>query len=492
MEGDSPASRGMTAWSMAHISGDDRSQLLLLPECVDEYVGPDNPVRFIDAFVDGLDLEAAGFGRVRPAATGRPGYDPADLLKLYIYGYLNRVRSSRRLETETHRNLEVIWLLRRLRPDFKTIADFRRTNRAAFRQVFRQFVQLCRQLDLYGRELLAVDGTRIKAVNSRDRNFTAAKLERELRRSDERLGRYLEQMDGADAAEAGSGAAHDPNLAGKIAAIRARREKLQAHRRQLEASGQDQISLTDPDARAMQAGTGAGVGYNAQIAVDAKHKLIVEQQVHGKVSDHGLLAETAGEAREILGVERVDAVADRGYFAIDDIERCEAAGVTPHVPKPKRSTAARHGRFPKSRFRHDPATDSYTCPAGQRLAPLYSERTPGGYPLTRYANRAACRACALRSRCTGGAYRYISRVANEAILERMAERIAARPGLQARRRELVEHPFGTIKHWMGHGTFLMRGLENVRGEFSLSALAYNLRRAINLMGVPALLAAVSN
>lgn len=477
---------------MAHIPGDDRSQLLLLPESVDEYVGPDNPVRLIDAFVDSLDLEAAGFGRIRPAATGRPGHDPADLLKLHIHGYLNRVRSSRRLEMETHRNLELNRLLRRLRPDFRTIADFRRTNRSAFRQVFREFVQLCRQLDLYGRELLAVDGTRIKAVNSRERNFTAAKLKRELRKSDERLGRYLEQMDGADAAEAGSGATHDPNLAGKIAAIRARRERLQAHRRQLEASGRDRISLTDPDARAMQASKGVGVGYNAQIAVDAKYKLIVEQQVHGKVSDHGLLAETAEAAKETLGVETVDAVADRSYFAIDDIERCMGAGVIPHVPKPKRSTAGHQGRFPKSRFRHDPATDCHTCPAGQRLAPLCAERTPGGYPLTRQSNRAACRACALRSRCTGGAYRYISRVANEAILERMAERIAARPGLQACSRELVEHPFGTIKHWMGHGTFLMRGLENVRGEFSLSALACNLRRVINLLGVPALLAAVSN
>ena len=354
---------------MAHISGDGRSQLLLLPDSVEDYVGEDNPVRFIDAFVDSLDLGAAGFERVLPKATGRPGYHPADLLKLYLYGYLNRVRSSRRLEAETHRNLEVIWLLRRLRPDFKTIADFRRTNRAAFRQVFREFVQLCRKLDLYGRELLAVDGTRIKAVNNRDRNFTAAKLERELQASDERLKRYLEQLDGADTTEAGSCAPHDPNLAEKIAAIRKRRATLEAHQRELEASSQSQISLTDPDARSMKAGTGVGVGYNAQIAVDPKHKLIVEQQIHNKVSDHGLLAETAGAAREALGVEQIDTVADRGYYAIEDIERCEAAGVIPHVPKPNRSTARRHGHFPRSRFRYDAETDTYACPARQRLGP---------------------------------------------------------------------------------------------------------------------------
>ena len=449
-------------------------------------------------FFDGLDLAAAGFERVQPKATGRPGYDPADLLKLYLYGYLNRVRSSRRLEAETHRNLEVIWLLRRLRPDFKTIADFRKTNRGSFRQVFRGFVQLCRRLDLYGCELLAVDGTRIKAVNNRDRNFTAAKLERELQASDERRERYLEQLDSADTTEAGSGAPHDPNLAEKIAAVRKRRATLEAHRRTLVASGQDQISLTDPDARAMQPGSGCGVGYNAQIAVDTKNKLIVEQQIHNKVSDLGLLAETAAAARETLGVEQIDAVADRGYFAIEDIERCETVGVIPHVPKPDRSPAKRHGHFPKSRFRYDAETDTYTCPGGGAAteSPVHRSkaerdchhplRQPCGLPGMRpshpvhYAHIPLH--LTLRERGgPGAAARH---------LERMAERLASRPGVRASRRESVEHPFGTIKHWTGQGTFLMRGLENVRGEFSLTALAYNLRRVINMMGVLALLAAV--
>ena len=257
---------------MAHISGDDRSQLLLLPESVEDYVGPDDVVRFIDAFVDGLDLEATGFKRVDPKATGRPGYDPADLLKLYIYGYLNRVRSSRRLEAETHRNLEVIWLLRRLAPDFKTIADFRRDNRAAFRKVFREFVALCRELGLFGQELIAVDGSRIKAVNSRDRNFTQAKLQRELKRSDERLERYLKELDEADRDDdAGPGGTVE-RLQEKIASIKDRRARLEEARKALEESGEDQLSLTDPDARAMQSGTGVGVGYNVQIAVDTKHK----------------------------------------------------------------------------------------------------------------------------------------------------------------------------------------------------------------------------
>ncbi len=266
---------------MRHIPGIDRSQVLLLPEAVDDYVGRDNPVRFIDAFVDGLDLATAGFERATPKATGRPGYDPADLLKLYIYGYLNRVRSSRRLEAESKRNLEVIWLLRRLSPDFKTIADFRRINRAAFRQVFREFVRLCRELELFGRELVAVDGTRIKAVNSRERNFTKAKLEKALAESDERLSRYLDRLDEADGQdESGTGGGEVENIREKIAAIQGRRERFEEHRDALAASGEDQLSLTDPDSRAMHAATRVGVGYNIQIAVDAKHKLIAEQQVH--------------------------------------------------------------------------------------------------------------------------------------------------------------------------------------------------------------------
>ncbi len=479
---------------MAHILGEDRSQLLLLPDAVDDYVGPDNPVRFIDAFVSGLDLEAAGFERVRPRDRGRPGYDPADLLKLYIYGYLNRVRSSCRLELETHRNLEVIWLLRRLHPDFKTIADFRRDNRSAFRQVFREFVKLCRELDLYGRELVAVDGTRIKAVNNRDRNFTQAKLQRHVQSIDERLDRYLDQMSEADGHDTDGGTLVVENLREKIATLRERREAIEGHRRTLAESGEAQVSLTDPDSRAMHAGTGVGVGYNAQIAVDTKHNLIAEQQVHSKVSDLGLLAETATAARENLAVELIDAVADGGYYKIEDIEACEAVGVTAYVPKPDRSTARRSGRYPKSVFRYDAAADIYRCPAGERLMPLYRDtvgKARGGTWVVSYLNRAACRACALRNRCTKKAYRSIVRYENEAVLERMAGRLATRPEVLDRRRESVEHPFGSIKQWMGQGAFLTRRLDNVRAEFSLTALAYNMRRAINLVGVPAMIAAAA-
>jgi transposase len=318
---------------MSHISGFGRDQLFLLPEAVDDYVEADNSVRFIDAFVDGLDLAGAGFARVEAKATGRPGYAPGDLLKLYIYGYLNRVRSTRRLEREAHRNIEVIWLLRGLKPDFKTIADFRRDNRHAFKSVFRQFVLLCRRLGLYGRELLAVDGTRIKAVNNKDRNFTRSSLHAFIRVADERLDDYLARLDASDAEDGVSaGGTRTKNLAEKIEALRKKRDRYEAMLAQLDRTGEDQISLTDPDSRAMAAHTRIAVGFNVQVAIDSKNKLIVEQAVTNQVVDMGLLTQTAAPARDVLGVETIDVVADRGYFKIEDIEACEKAAAFPMSP----------------------------------------------------------------------------------------------------------------------------------------------------------------
>src|SRR5271165_760217 len=475
---------------MTHIAGFGREQLLLLPEAVDDYVGADNPVRFIDAFVDGLDLTAAGFARVEAKATGRPGYAPGDLLKLYIYGYLNRVRSSRRLEREAQRNIEVIWLLRGLKPDFKTIADFRRGNRGAFKSVFRQFVLLCRRLDLYGRELLAVDGTRIKAVNNKDRNFTRSSLQTFIRAADERLEDYLKRLDESDVEDgATSGGARTKNLAEKIAALCQKRGRYNAMLAQLERTDEAQISLTDPDSRAMAAHTKVAVGYNIQVAVDAKNKLIVEQAVTNQVVDMGLLTQTAEPAREILDVETIDVVADRGYFKSEDIEACENAGCVPYVAKPQRGSSVREGLFRKDEFRYDAASDAYVCPAGQTLTPIRHGRLRD---LTKidYGNPKACRACPLRSRCTNDV-RSVSRLENEAVLDRMAARLQARPEILDRRREVVEHPFGSIKQWMYQGAFLTRGLANVRGEFSLTALAYNLRRALNILRVEALTRAVA-
>lgn len=473
---------------MAHLRGTDRSQLLLLPEAVDDYVGPENPVRFVEAFVDELDLAAMGFTRTAAKATGRPGYHPADLLKLYIYGYLNRVRSSRRLEAETHRNIEVIWLLRHLKPDFKTIADFRRDNRVAFKPVFRQFVLLCRQLNLFGRELLAVDGTRIKAVNNKTRNFTRTSLAKFIREADEKLASYMTRLDEGDANEAQAGGGGKVGLAEKIVAIRGKRARHKALLDELERTGEDQISLTDPDARAMANMTKVGVGYNTQLAVDVKHKLIAEQEVSNQVLDLGLLAPTAAAAMEALGVETIAAVADRGYFKIEDIEACEKAGITAYVPKPIRGSAAREGFFIKEKFRYDADKDVYVCPGGATLAPLYEAKVRDNRKVD-YCNRKACGGCALKPRCTANSYRRVSRLDNEAVMDGMAARLAAQPEVMDLRRETVEHPFGTIKQWMNQGAFLMRRLENVRGEFSLTALAYNIRRAITVVGVHGLIAA---
>src|SRR5277367_5490823 len=475
---------------MTYITGHDRSQLLLLPESLDDYVGPENAVRFIDAFVDGLDLVAAGFARVAPNTTGRPGYAPGDLLKLYIYGYLNRVRSSRRLEAETHRNIEVIWLLRHLKPDFKTIADFRSDNRNAFRLVFRQLVLLCRELDLFGRELIAVDGTRIKAVNNKDRNFTRASLAKFIELADAKLKDYLQRLDQGDATEAKTGGARVKNLAEKIAAVRERHTRCKEMLAELDRTGEDQISLTDPDSRAMAAHTRVAVGYNVQVAVDAKHKLIVEQQVTNQVVDMGLLKQTAEPAKEVLGVETIDATADKGYFKIEDIEACEKAGIVPYVPRPQRGPSVRAGLFRKDEFSYDPTSDSFLCPAGQHLHP-YSSSLLRGLKKINYRNSQACRDCAIRSQCTGNQFRSVSRLENEAVLDRMQARIVQRPDILDQRRETVEHPFGTIKQWMNQGAFLMRGLEKVRAEFSLTALAYNLRRVLNIVEFADLMAALN-
>ena len=469
---------------MPPISGPERSQLLLWPGAIDDYGAVDNPVRFIDAVVDGLDLQAAGFVRAEAKATGRPG----DRLKPSLYGCLNRVRSSRRLEAECHRNIEVIWLLRTLKPDFKTIADFRSDHRCAFKKAFREFVILCRRLDLFGRALPAVDGTRIKAVNNKDRNFTTGSLQKFVAAAGNKLEDYLKRLDAGDAEERGTGGSRVENLAEKIKALKKKRGAYAAHLRRLEKSGESQMSLTDPDSRAMAAHTKAGVGYNIRVAVDAKHKMTVEQAVSNGVLDRGLLQRTAEPAGEILEVETIDAVADKGCFRTEDIAAREEAGLTPYVPRPQRGPAVRNGYFRKDAFCYDAQQDAYICP-GQIPTPIREGKLREMKKID-YGNIAACRTCPLRRRCTQD-FRAVSRLENEAALDRMAARPKARPEILDRRRETVEHSFGSIKPWMNHGAFLMRGLEKVRAAFSPTALVYNLRRALDILGVEKPMAAVA-
>jgi len=473
---------------MSFIQGVGRHQRTLFPEVVDEYVPPDHPVRFIDGYVDQLDLSSLGFDRAYAADTGRPGFDPKDLLKLYVYGYLNGICSSRKLERETLRNVELMWLIGRLHPDFKTIAEFRRRNRAALAPVFREFTMFCKRLDLFGAELVAIDGSKFRAVNSKKRNYSRPMLEEILHAVDERITRYLdtsEVADGEDERQPNEGV----DRAAELVRLESRAAEVRAMLAELDLTGESQISLTDPDSRTMKVRVGTDVCYNAQTAVDDKHKLIVAVEVTNEPTDRNWLSRMALEAKQILDVEALSVVADRGYSSAREVETCVEANITPYLPKPETSANKALGLFTKNDFRYDRERDLYVCPAGEELTFRHASHEKGRD--IRYYRTYACKQCPLRSRCTRNTQsRRISRTANEHVLEEMNERVAQRPDILRRRKTIVEHPFGTIKRWMNQAYFLTRGLASVRAEFSLSALAYNLKRVLAIVGVPALLAAL--
>ena len=474
-----------------YIEGVDRGQSTLFPACLEDWVDEANPVRVIDVFVDELDLGGLGFGRAEPEATGRPGYHPSVLLKLYIYGYLNRVQSSRRLEREAGRNVEVMWLTNRLMPDHKTIADFRKDNGAAIRKVCSQFVALCRQLGLFAASGVAVDGSKFKAVNNRDRNFTAAKMQRRMEQIDKSVARYLDQLDSADREEPSQArTTKTARLTEKIAKLKEEMQRLKALEAQRLATPDQQISLSDPDARSMAtSGRGSGVvGYNVQAAVDTKHHLIVAHEVTNVGSDRSQLADISNKAKAELGVERLEVVADRGYFNSEEILACEEAGITVTLPKPLTSGAKAQGRFGKQDFRYLADEDVYLCPAGERLTYRFTSEEHG-LILRRYWTT-ACPTCAIRDRCTKGKERRISRWEHEHVLEAVQRRLDENPQAMRQRRETVEHPFGTIKSWMGATHFLMKGLKNVRTEMALNVLAYNLTRVMNIIGIGPFMAAI--
>jgi transposase len=472
------------------VVGDDRSQSTLFPERLDDYVGDDNPVRAVDVFVDELDLGELGFGGVEPRATGRPAYHPATLLKIYIYGYLNRVQSSRRIERECQRNVELVWLTGRLMPDFKTIADFRKDNGEAIRKVCRAFVLLCRRLDLLSDASVAIDGSKFKAVNARDRNFTEAKMKRRLEQIDESIARYLSQLDTADRQGPTVPEAKTTRLKEKIATLREEIERLKALNARMMASEDKQISLTDPDARSMAtSGKGSGiVGYNVQSAVDTTHHLIVAHEVTNVGTDRSQLSNMAEQARTEIGTATLDVVADRGYYYGQEILACETVGITVTLPKPMTSSATAAGRFGKQDFVYVAAEDVYRCPAGERLIYRYTNEEDGK-TLRRYWTT-ACQTCALKAQCTQGKERRISRWEHETILETVQDRLDRNPDKMRVRRQTVEHPFGTIKAWMGATHFQMRRLPKVASEMALHVLAYNMKRVIQILGVAGLMAAM--
>ena len=467
------------------IQGEDRSQATLFPERLDDYVAEDSAVRVIDVFIDELDLSGMGF-KTQPNDTGRPAYHPSTMLKLFVYGYLNRVQSSRRLEREAQRNVELMWLTGRLAPDFKTIADFRKDNGTAIRLVCRQFVILCRNLNLFANAFVAIDGSKFKAVNNRDRNFTRAKMKRRIAEVDATVERYLNLLAEADRQEPAEDKTQ--RLEDKIVALKkemARLKKVEA--RMLKAPGQ-QISLTDPDARSMNHRGSGVVGYNVQAAVDTEHHLIVAHEVTNVGSDRRQLTRMAEQAKSALSVDQISVVADRGYYRNLELKACEEAGITTYVPNSSTSPNKAQGKFDRSVFRYIAADDEYECPAGQRLARrLTSEEKD--MTLHRYWSD-QCGECALRAQCTTGKQRRVTRWEHEAVVERARDRLERSTDMMRCRRTTVEHPFGTLKAWMGSTHFLTRTLPRVSTEMSLHVLAYNMKRMLNLVGAKPLIEAI--
>ena len=472
------------------VEGEDRRQAVLLPEYLDDYVSEENPVRVIDAFVDALDLGVLGFAGVVPETTGRPAYHPGLLLKIYVYGYINQIASSRRLEREARRNVEMMWLTGRLAPDFKTIADFRKDNGQAIRATCRRFIDLCRRLDLFTHAVAAIDGSKFKAVNARDKNFTKAKLKKRMDQVEASIERYMAALETADRQEGELAQAKSVRLKDKIAALREQMAAFKALEPVVHTAPSQQVSLTDPDARSMAtSGRGSGmVGYNVQAAVDAQHHLIVAHEVSNVGTDRAQLANMAGQAKAAMGADTLDVLADGGYFSGEEVLACEPLGVTPYVPKPLTSGAKAKGRFGKQDFVYVAEDDIYRCPAGEQLTRRFTSVEDGMTLHVYWTTR--CADCPLKQQCTSGKERRIKRWEHEAVIDAMQERLDRRPDAMRIRRATVEHPFGTLKAWMGATHFRTRTLEKVKTEMSLHVLAYNLKRVIAMLGPQSLIEAI--
>jgi len=470
------------------IEGEDRNQSTLFPERLDDYIAEDNPVRVIDVFVDELDLAGLGFAGLEPKETGRPSYHPSLLLKLYLYAYLNRVQSSRRIERESRRNVELMWLTQRLAPDHKTISDFRKDNGRAIRGVCGEFIVLCRRMNLFTQAVVVIDGSKFKAVNNGDRNLTRAKMKRRLAQVEASLDQYFEQLERADREESSLEEVDTTRLEDKIARLKQEMAYLKTLEVRLRNAPDQQISLTDPDARAMKTRGNSIVGYNVQTAVEAEHHLIIAYEVTNKGSDRAQLSPMAVQAQAALDTEDLSVIADAGYFKCEEILSCHEAGITANLPRPQTSGKRAKGMFCREEFRYLVEQDEYRCPANERLIwRMTSEEH--GLTLHRYWS-SRCPGCALKWRCTTGKERRITRWEHEAILEAMQKRLADDPEIMRVRQRTVEHPYGTLKAWMGSTHFLTRTLKRVSTEMSLHVLAYNLKRVMNILGVRPLIAAM--
>jgi len=471
------------------IQGENRNQCTLFPELLDDYISEENQIRVIDVFVDSLDLSLLGFAGIVPKQTGRPSYHPSLMLKLYVYGYLNRVQSSRRLECEAQRNVELMWLISRLAPDFKTIADFRRNNSKGIQNVCRQFIDLCRQLELFTDAVVAVDGSKFKAVNHRDKNFTKAKMATRIKKTEENIARYLSELDKADSKDA-SNSLTKHELENKIALLKEQMEKLKVIEEQRQQAPDQQISFTDPDARSMTSGTKgkALVGYNVQSAVDCENHLIVSHKVTNKGTDRDQLSDAASQAQQAMAKKDMTVLADRGYYKGTEILAVTELGMKPLVPKPLTSGSKKLGRFGKQDFQYIPEKDAYICPADQTLTFHFISVEKEMNLKVYWTN--VCQNCAIKSKCTTGKERRIKRWEHEQVLDTMKVDLENQPDAMLLRKQTVEHPFGTIKYWMGATHFQMRTLKHVSTEMSLHVLSYNMKRVMSILGVKPLIEAI--
>ena len=471
---------------MSYINGTEPGQHVLFPSTLDEYIDEANPVRAIAAFVEALDFAALEFVRARAANTGRPGYDPRQLLGLYIWGHLNRMRTSRKLERECERNLEAIWLMKNLRPDFKTIADFRKDNGEPIKQVVVQFRLWCLAEGLYGREVVAIDGSKFKAQNNSERTFTPKKLAAVIKREQARVEQYLQELDEGDAEEAATEVQPAVSAEELREKLKRLKEKLAGHEKlqqKMKEENLSQVSLTDADARLMKSSKGSAVSYNVQTVIDKKHKLIVTYEVTNEGNDLGQLANMAGQGKQALGVDELTVLSDGGYFDGDKIKECEETGITTYLPVPQSGAATSRGLFPASRFTYDAERDLYVCPQGEELT-FRGKGKGSNKKEYRLYRTAACGTCAVRAQCTKAKRgRKLQRWVHEEVLERLKARIRAQPTLLKQRKELAEHPFGTIKLNMDQGYFLLKGMKKVTTEFGLTVLSYNFKRVLNICGV---------
>jgi transposase len=478
---------------MPYVEGVARNQIILFPEKIDDYIREDNTVQFVDAFVDVLDLGALGFKRAQPQEIGRPPYDPGDMLKLYLWGYLNRIRSSRSLERESHSNLEVMWLIKKLTPDFKTIADFRKDNKEAIKKVCKEFILLCKRLELFGGELVAIDSSKFRAVNCKKRNFNKAKLEHRIREIEKAVDEYFKELEDNDNKEASAEAVKAEELKARIQWLKEKGEEYKALLKRLIKSGESQISLTDPDSRAMMNNQRVEVCYNVQATVDSKHKLILDHEVTNEGTDYNYLGKMAQRAKDILGAEKLEVLADKGYYDAEQIKECVAQGIIPYIPEKESHKYAGkdlpQSPFSESKFRYEEEKDCYICPGGSELT-FRRKREQNGRVMKIYQGE-DCQGCTLRAQCTTHLRgRTISRWEYKEILEDMRQRVANNRHKVKIRQWLSEHPFGTMKRGFNQGYLLLKGLAKVEAEISLTILSYNVKRTINILGLRALISAL--